>query len=940
MAEPPDRPADRDLPIDPSTETFLLGRDALAEPRRDRADALERGSAIGRYLILDRVGEGGMGVVYAAHDPELDRKVAIKLLRPDRTGVAAEEHRLRLQREAQAIARLSDPNVVAVYDAGTFGEQVFVAMEFVEGQTLRQWLAEESRSWREIVAVFLAAGRGLAAAHAAGLAHRDFKPDNVLLGRDGRVKVADFGLARPAGEADAGIPRDGFSTSFGGNSSGGNSSVGILATPLTQWGTALGTPAYMAPEQLRGEAADARSDQFSFCVSLWEALYGERPFAGNSSWKIAGAVASGTVRSEPARSRVPGRVRQALLRGLAADPGRRFPAMMELLHELERDPSAVRRRWLAAAAAVLVTGAVFSSLGYLQARRDRLCGGGEEALAGVWDAGRKQAVRAAFLATGLPFAEGVWRGVEKEIDGYTGDWVATRRRACEATHVRGEQSEDLLDRKMFCLDQRLRDVQALTAVFARADAKVVEKAADAVSGLGDLSRCTQAASLLEKVPPPGDPKLRARVRGVQAELATASALHRSGKPREALPLAEALSLRAMAVPYPPLQAEALYLLGSLHLSLGDFKTSEEELYRALWAAERARDDLLKAECWRELVYNVGYRQARFDEGRTLARHAEAALARAGGDLTAEAALAKAEAILAGTQGDYPQAVRQFEKARELAERIDPRQPDYRILGNLGGTYRDMGDFERAQLLLRRAMDLAQRKLGPNHPHVAGFCFNLGLCLSDLGRFEEAGGLLERALAIRERLLGPDHPDVASALMALGGNWIYRGKPATARPLLERALAIYEAREPRTPEGWAMAHHKLGEADRALRRYGEALEHERQAIRMMEEALGPESDYLLEPLETVGGVYLDQGRPALAIPPLERALKIYDRQPPTLARWSSSARFELARALWDSGQDRERALTLARQASESYRKFGEKGRTNLAGVETWLARHAG
>jgi eukaryotic-like serine/threonine-protein kinase len=936
MEEAPDRPAARDLPInpgtpiDPSTETFVLGRNALAEPRRDRADALERGSAIGRYLILDRVGEGGMGVVYAAHDPELDRKVAIKLLRPDRTGAAAEEQRLRLQREAQAIARLSDPNVVAVYDAGTFGEQVFVAMEFVDGRTLRQWLAEESRSWREIVAVFLAAGRGLAAAHAAGLAHRDFKPDNVLLGRDGRVRVVDFGLARPAGEAMGNTPAEGSPVA----------SASLLASPLTQFGTALGTPAYMAPEQLRGVAADARSDQFSFCVSLYEALYGERPFPGGNPREIAESVTRGPVREEPPGSRVPARLRAVLLRGLSRDPERRFPEMTELLRELERDPSAVRRRWLAAAVAVLVTGAVFSSLGYLQARRDRLCGGGEEALAGVWDAGRKQAVRSAFLATGLPFADGVWRGVEKEIDGYTGDWVATRRRACEATRVRGEQSEDLLDRKMFCLDQRLRDVQALTAVFARADAKVVEKAADAVSGLGDLSRCTQAAALLEKVPPPADPAVRARVRGVQAELATANALFRSGKAREALPRAEALSPRALALPYPPLQAEALYLLGALHLSLGEFKTSEKELHEALWAAERARDDLLKAECWRELVYNVGYRQARFEEGRTLARHAEAALARAGGDLRAEAALAKTEASLAGIQGDYPQAVRQFEKARALAERIDPRQPDYRILGNLGGTYRDMGDFERAQLLLRRAVDLAQRKVGPNHPHVAGFYFNLGLCLSDLGRFEEAGVLLERALAIRERLLGPDHPDVAGALMGLAANWIYRGKPATAHALLERALAIYEAREPKIPDGWAMAHHKLGQADRALGHYDEALEHERQAIGMMEEALGPESDYLLDPLETVGGVYLDQGRPALAIPPLERAVKIYDRQPPTLARWSSVARFELAQALWDSGGDRERARALARQAYESYRKFGEKGRTNLADVETWLARHSG
>ncbi|MFL6293562.1 MAG: serine/threonine-protein kinase, partial [Thermoanaerobaculia bacterium] len=350
MARPPDPPTDPRLLAEASTETFVLGKDALA-PRKDRAGALERGTVVGRYLILDWVGEGGMGVVYAAHDPELDRKVALKLLRPDRTGAAAEEHRLRLQREAQAIARLSHPNVVAVYDAGTLGEQVFVAMEFVEGKTLRQWLSEGARPWEEIVKVFAAAGQGLAAAHDAGLVHRDFKPDNVLMGQDGRIKVADFGLARPMGELAGDAPPE-----------SGSGSGGLLASPLTQWGMVLGTPVYMAPEQLRGVAADARSDQFSFCVSLYEALYGERPFPGGNPREIAEAVTRGSVREEPQGSRVPARLRALLLRGLSRDPELRFSSMEELLHELGRDPSARRKKWLAAAAVFLVAGALFGGL--------------------------------------------------------------------------------------------------------------------------------------------------------------------------------------------------------------------------------------------------------------------------------------------------------------------------------------------------------------------------------------------------------------------------------------------------------------------------------------------------------------------------------------------------------------------------------------------------
>ncbi|MFL6197021.1 MAG: serine/threonine-protein kinase, partial [Thermoanaerobaculia bacterium] len=409
-----------------STETLFPGRPAgaPAPPATDSAADFERGRAIGRYVILDRVGSGGMGVVYAAYDPELDRRIALKFLRLDRAARDPEAARLRLLREAQAIARLSHPNVVSVYDAGSFGAQVFVAMELVPGRTLRQWLQEAKPSWREVLDRFRLAGRGLAAAHAAGLVHRDFKPDNVLLGEDGRVRVADFGLARPAGTAELPISESG--------------SGGVLDSPITDWGVHLGTPAYMAPEQLQGRQADARSDQFSFCVSLYEALYGERPFPG---------VAAGeAVREAPAGTRVPGWLRQILLRGLRTDPAARYPSMDALLRELERDPAATRRRWLAAAAVVLVTGALFSGLGYFQARRARLCGGGEEKLAGVWDAGRKQAVHAAFLAVGTPMADAAWRTVEPMLDRYTGSWIKMRRDACEATRVRGEQSEDLLDR--------------------------------------------------------------------------------------------------------------------------------------------------------------------------------------------------------------------------------------------------------------------------------------------------------------------------------------------------------------------------------------------------------------------------------------------------------------------------------------------------------------
>jgi serine/threonine protein kinase len=268
------------------------------------APLLEEGQQVGRYRIVRPVGAGAMGNVYLAHDPDLDRRVAVKLLNP---AAGITELRSRLLREAQAMARLSHPEVITVYDVGTYGEQLFIAMEFVEGGTLREWLAERPRSWREVVGVFLRAGRGLASAHAAGLVHRDFKPDNVLVGDDGRVRVTDFGLARAVHEAAQSAEEPAAPGT-------------IVDATLTRTGTLVGTPAYMAPEQLRGAAADARSDMFSFCVSFYEALYGERPFAGTTVVELRESVSAGRVRGAARSAAVPARLRRALTVGLRPAP--------------------------------------------------------------------------------------------------------------------------------------------------------------------------------------------------------------------------------------------------------------------------------------------------------------------------------------------------------------------------------------------------------------------------------------------------------------------------------------------------------------------------------------------------------------------------------------------------------------------------------------------
>jgi serine/threonine protein kinase len=235
---------------------------------------------VGRYRLLQLVGRGGMGEVYAAYDPELDRRVAIKILRADARPDAIEA--ARLAREAQSVARLSHPNVVAIYDVGSSAGRMFLAMELVEGETLAAWLAHHTRTTSEILSMFMMAGRGLCAAHRAGIVHRDFKPQNVMVARDGSARVMDFGLAAAGGPGHAQQVR------------------------LTKAGAILGTPLYMSPEQMVGQAVDPRADQFSFCVSLWEALHGARPFEGATVLELRGDVLAGRPRPGPLRGRSPG----------------------------------------------------------------------------------------------------------------------------------------------------------------------------------------------------------------------------------------------------------------------------------------------------------------------------------------------------------------------------------------------------------------------------------------------------------------------------------------------------------------------------------------------------------------------------------------------------------------------------------------------------------
>ena len=320
--------------------TFDGPRQELASAPEPPAPPTAAPQRIGRYSVLRQLGEGGMGVVYAGYDKELDRKAAVKLLRA--AGLPSEERRARILREAQGLARVSHPNVVSVYEVGETQGQVFIAMEFVDGTTLTDW-QERSRRWDEVLKMYRAAGEGLEAAHQAGLVHRDFKPDNVLVGKDGRARVADFGLVRglPSEEPPRPAPMSLIDRP-------------LLDSPLTMQGAIMGTPAYMSPEQHRGELADSRSDQWSFCAALYEALYGSAPFAGETLAELSESVRAGRLRLAPRGKAIPARIELALRRGLSVAPTDRYPSMAVLLSALavdsQRDPALsplTRRRVMA-----------------------------------------------------------------------------------------------------------------------------------------------------------------------------------------------------------------------------------------------------------------------------------------------------------------------------------------------------------------------------------------------------------------------------------------------------------------------------------------------------------------------------------------------------------------------------------------------------------------
>ncbi len=831
---------------------------AAAPRRRPAGPRLAVGTIVdGTFRIEGELGAGAMGVVYVATDLALDRRVALKL----HALIEDDIRSSRMWREAKAMARLSDPNVIAVHEVGVFDDRVYIAMELVDGGPASAWLARP-RPWREVLDAFVQAARGLAAAHRVGLVHRDFKASNMLIGLDGRVRVADFGLARAVGDLVAGA---------GTGSGAGSPSIDER---ITATGVTMGTPAYMAPEQLEGEAVP-RSDQYSFCVALHEALYGLRPFAGETAQEIREAAKSGRVRPAPEGSSVPPWVRTILLRGLRPRPDARFTDMDALIAELSSDPTGRRRgRVIVATTASVIVGLVGVSA-YLGMHRGpvRDCNDRAALLGDAWDDAARQRVRTAVLATGVSYAADTLLHLEAGLDAWADEWMDIAQQACDADGA--PLSEGMRDAQALCLDHRRRSLSALIEVLATADALAVERSVGAVANLPAVRSCGDVAYLAATTPPPGDPQLAAAVETARGQLDTARALELAGRFAEGLVIAEPTLAEARELGYGPLVGDALTRVGFLADDLGRYDLAEARLREGYAEAMASADDEVAATAATHLTYVVGHQLARHDDGLEWGFLATAVVRRLGVGGRGEAKLLNNIGAIHQLRGEYDRSLEHHLRALGILEQtLGPDDVEVaRVVNNLGLVYRLQGNYPASLEHHRRALGVRERALGPDHPAVASALVAMGATYFESGDREMALVQTRRALAVRERALGPDHPDVAAVLANLGNMLERRGEYDEALVVLERALAIERhALGPDHPspantiESIGNVLLARGENEAALARY-------RESLATRERALGPEHPHVAFSLSNIALALDGLGRHAEAVDASRRALTI-------------------------------------------------------------------
>ncbi|MEX1367770.1 MAG: serine/threonine-protein kinase [Nannocystaceae bacterium] len=951
---------------------------------------------IGRYLVRGTLGQGGMGKVLRVHDETLGRDVALKVLHEGR----GSRHEQRLLREAQALAKLEHPNVVRVYDVHEIEGQLCMAMELVEGESLQRWQAKP-RPWPEVLEVYMQAGRGLAAAHARGLVHRDFKPSNCVLDPNGLVKVLDFGLARgAAGDSDemsldsnvsqesAAVLRPvGVTESLGSNMRSSSSILALrsqrmLEADLTRTGAMLGTVAYMAPEQLLGKPATAASDEFSFCVSMYEALYGRRPFRGRSAMSTLYAIQSKRVRSESARSGMPPVPRwlfDVLRRGLSVASHERYPSLDELLDALERGLRRRRRvRTVALSGMLLATmGAGLGLSGVLDGERP--CDGLREAVMPAWSSDDRAAVQTAIDGSGLVAAAQVRELVEAGLDDYARSWTEARADACEATWVRHEAGEQVLARRMACLDERVPRMKAVVARLADADIKTAAHAVSVVEGLPPLEPCADAEALLQgpELIPAALASEAAEIRELLAQSWVAGEVddHNHGveAAERAVEAAERIEDRA-----PGLLLEALHNRGHLYRSARRFAEARADLERALAEAERLDDRRRAIDVLQELIFIAGDERDERTAAAWLAS-IRGKLARSNGDdePRGRAQLSTLEGLVAMRAGRLDEAVKLSARSVDLYESMEQAPADERIQAmlQLGEAHRRVGDAVAAQVVLEQAMEAAEQQ--GRIPLMTLARYKLAFVHYNNGRPQQAIELLEPSLELLDAFYGPVAVASARDRTLLAQVLRIQGKLDAAFEQATLASASLDDRSPARLRAEVAS--LLAGMHRSRRQWEPAIEHYRQARSAWAESADPsrlqianidgniadclaaKGDYeeaeaiyestmrvLLVETEPgdprraylrlgIGEFQLSKGRPELAIGELRRVLSMevaLSRDPSLGAK----ARWALARALRSDPASRtaqvREAAALAREARVAYKGAGIE--ETVTEVDQWLA----
>ena len=875
---------------------------------------------IGRFTVLARLGAGGMGVVYAAFDPELDRKVAIKLL------FAGGSDRGRLAREAQVMARLNHPNVAQIYEVGRHGDATYVAIEHVSGRTLRAWASAENPSLRTRLDVLAQAGRGLMAAHAAGIIHRDFKPDNVIVGDDGRVRVLDFGLAR--------IDSDTASSSGNFELARAELSPDVATPRSTDSGA--GTPAYMAPEQWRGAAIDARADVYAFCVSAWEILAGQRPFAG---------VAVTAALAPPTSSAIPRALERVLRRGLAFDRDDRPASMQPILQALARDPGATRRRVVVALGGLAVIGAGWGWGRAQELARARACASEAALIEDDWNAARADRMDAAFAAID---ASDTFTRTRAHFDAFAAAWSSARADAC------GAQQRD--DTVIACLDDARTELAVLLERLDPPTRALVTLSISAALALPDPHGCSDPRSARSRELAALDADDRRRL--IEIEVLGETAAY-----DEALVAAQSLLADVEARGSTGVAAAQL-AVGHALRDLGRHAEARIVLESAYYGGGSVGDDFTAMRSAIALVDTVGFRLAQRERGEEWVRTArmyierlglvddpaEAGLeARVGALLKtvdSEASLAAHRRALAirerhfgelhpavatsyfdigaglGDRGEVAEGMAALRRAIEIYEQtLGSEHPSVsKVLNTLGQQQASIGEYDEALATLHRALAIDERTLGTEHESYAGTLISVANLDLRFGREHEALDGYRRALAIVERVFEPDHPRVAAALAALAGVQARTGDIDGARQSYARALAIQERAAGPDDAGLAPILGNLGILLLNVDRPDEGLVHLRRAERIIFTHFGSDNDDRAVLLAAIASTESSRGHPEAALAPLEEALAIMERAGTAPDR-RADIEYELGRALHLTGGDRDRALVLAKRAAAAWRPIG-------------------